>query len=279
MVAAAITQTLGLRETGSQALWESLQHYLQGRHMLLLLDNFEHVLPAAPLVGKLLAACYRLKVLVTSRALLHLSGEHEFVVPPLALPDLQALPSVGVLAQYAAIDLFVRRTQAHKPDFTLTEANAPVVAEICVRLDGLPLAIELAAARSKLFAPQALLARLTSRLGLLTGGAQDLPARQQTIRSTIDWSYDLLDASEQALFRRLGVFVGGCTLDAAQAICAGPELEMHHGGRQVAPRFSALDGLTALVDRSLLRQGEGASGAGFFRLSSERRQHSAEMLC
>src|SRR6185503_19413460 len=200
-------------------------------------DNFEQVVAAASLVAELLAAAAGLKVLVTSRVGLHLLGEHEYAVPPLALPPLSPHPPTpaptrgagaqvgmhgathplsrgweggpggeGDLTQYAAVALFVARAQAAKADFAVTNANAPAVAEICVRLDGLPLAIELAAARIKLFTPEALLARLSNRLTLLTGGARDLPARQQTLRSTIAWSYDLLGQSEQALFTHLGVF-------------------------------------------------------------------------
>ena len=189
------------------------------------------MLDAAPLVAELLAAAPGLKVLVTSRVALHLSGEHEYAVPPLALPptddrrrttDDQARVWWSVVSRRWSgstrrWQLFIARAQAAKADFAVTNANAPAVAEICVRLDGLPLAIELAAARIKLFPPEALLARLSAPLALLTGGARDLPARQQTIRSTIDWSYNLLSADEQRLFRRLGVFVGGFTLEAAEA--------------------------------------------------------------
>ena len=189
-----------------------------------MLDNFEHVLEAAPRVADLLAAAPQLKLLVTSRIPLHLSGEHEYPVPPLALPDPAHLPEVSSLSQYEAVALFVERARAVKADFAVTNANAPAVAEICVRLDGLPLAIELAAARVKLLSPQALLARLEQRLDLLTGGPRDLPARQQTLRATIDWSYDLLGPDEQTLFARLAVFAGGCTLEAAEAVCGGDGL-------------------------------------------------------
>jgi predicted ATPase/class 3 adenylate cyclase len=225
LVASAIAQTLGVRELGGTPLLESLKAHLRDQQLLLLLDNFEHLLAAAPLVAELLAAAPRLKVLLTSRAVLHLRGEKEFPVPPLALPDPKHLPPVGAdlvsaLSQYAAVELFIQRALDVKPEFVVTNENAPAVAEICVRLDGLPLAIELAAARIKLFPPEALLARLGSRLTLLTGGARDLPARQRTLRDAIAWSYDLLGESEQRLFRRLAVFVGGCTPEAAEAVCA-----------------------------------------------------------
>jgi predicted ATPase len=175
------------------------------------LDNFEQVLGAAPVVADLLAASPRLRVLVSTRAVLRVYGEKEFPVPPLALPDLQQLPPPEQQSQYEAVQLFIARAQDVKPDFTITSENAPAVAEICHRLDGLPLAIELAAARVRLLPPNTLLARLSNRLKLLTSGARNLPPRQQTLRGAISWSYDLLDESEQILFRRLGAFVGGCT--------------------------------------------------------------------
>ena len=224
LVGSAIAQALGVGEATGRPLLESVKDHLRERELLLLLDNFEHVLAAAPLVADLLAACRRLKVLVTSRAVLHLRGEKEVAVPPLALPAREHVLSLPALAGYAAVALFVERARDARPDFAITSENAPAVAEICRRLDGLPLAIELAAARVKLLPPRALLARLEHRLALLTGGPRDLPARQQTLRDTIAWSYDLLDPAEQALFRRLAVFVGGCTLEAAEAVCAGDGL-------------------------------------------------------
>jgi transcriptional regulator with XRE-family HTH domain len=231
LMLSTIAQTLGIKESGAQSLLEGIKGYLRDRRVLLILDNFEQVAAAAPLVAELLAAVPGLKALVTSRAVLHLSGEHEFVVPPLAVPPGAApsfarantlVPKAETLA-YDAVQLFVDRAQAMKADFVLTDDNAPAVAAICQRLDGLPLAIELAAARSKLFAPKALLARLEQRLALLTIGARDLPARQQTLRATIDWSYQLLDAAERTLFARLSVFAGGCTLAAAEAVCGSWE--------------------------------------------------------
>jgi predicted ATPase/class 3 adenylate cyclase len=286
LVVSAIAQTLGVKETGGQPLAERLKHDLHDKQMLLLLDNFEQVLGAAPLVAELLAAAPRLTVLVTSRAVLHLSGEHEFPVPPLTLPDLKQLPPVEILSQYAAVALFIARAQAVTPDFQVTNATAPAVAEICQRLDGLPLAIELAAARSKLFPPQALLARLGSRLQVLSGGARDRPAHQQTLRSTIDWSYDLLQPREQTLFRRLAVFISGCTLAAAEAICnlrlTIDDLRLGAEAEQIVNRQSEivniLDGLTALVDQSLLQWVEQAEGEQRFVMLETIREYALERL-
>jgi predicted ATPase/class 3 adenylate cyclase/Tfp pilus assembly protein PilF len=281
LVAATIAQTLGVREAAGKPLAESLMDYLQNKDMLLVLDNFEQVVEAAPLLAGMLAGCPKLKVLITSRAVLHLSGEHEFVVPPLASPDPRRLPDIEALAQYEAIRLFVERAQAVKADFALTNENALAVAEICQRLDGLPLAIELAAARSKLFAPSALLARLAgtkrdSSLRLLTGGARDLPARQQTLRSAIDWSYDLLDAGEQTLFARLGVFVGGWTLEAAEAVC---QFRIENEELRTDPdTFSIFEGLAALVDKSLLRQEAGVDGEPRFTMLGTIREYALERL-
>jgi predicted ATPase len=233
---------------------------------------------AAPLVARLQSSCAGLKVVVTSRIALRLRGEKNYAVPALSLPAgaidpgaptaLNGTGSPGkpsfldearldvylaTLTQSAAVALFLQRAQDVKADFQLTNANAPAIAEICARLDGLPLAIELAAARVKLLPPQTLLGRLSSRLTLLTGGARDLPERQQTLRGAIAWSYDLLSPKEQALFRRLAVFVGGWTLEAAEAICATPE------SAEALP-LDILDGVGALVDKSLVRQQERADG-------------------
>jgi predicted ATPase len=208
LVVSTIDQALGVREQGSQPLLDSLQDYLREKQLLLLLDNFEQVVSAAPVVAELLVSAPHLQVLVTSRMSLHLSGEREFVVPPLALPDLRDLPPLDRLTEYGAIQLFIERAQAVHSDFAMTAENATAIAAICQQVDGLPLAIELAAGRSKLLSPQALLPRLRNRLKLLVGGARDLPVRQQTLRGTIDWSYDLLEEDEKRLFRRLAVFVG-----------------------------------------------------------------------
>jgi predicted ATPase len=203
-----------------------LRAYLRDKHLLLMLDNFEQVADAAHEVGALLATCPGVRALVTSRVPLHLSGEHEYALRPLALPDPAHLPPPEHLSQYAAVALFIERAQAAQAaqaDFAVTNANAPAIAEICARLDGLPLAIELAAARVKLLPLPALLKRLEHALPVLTGGARDLDARQKTMRNTLAWSYELLSAEEQRLFRRLAVFVGGCTLEAAAVACMAPD--------------------------------------------------------
>ena len=247
-VVPTIAQTLGIREAADQSLSEHLQEELQQKQVLLVLDNFEQVVNAAPQLADLLGACLKLRILLTSREVLHVRAEHEFVVPPLALPDPIHLPELGVLSHYAAIALFTQRAQAVNPAFQLTAANARTIVQICVRLDGLPLALELAAARVKLFPPQALLARLNQRLQVLTSGARDVPLRQQSLRNTIAWSYELLPAEEQQLFRRLSVFVGGCTLPAIEAVWAA--LDKSNGAGRV------LDGIGSLIDKSLLQQTE-----------------------
>ena len=265
-IAIVIAQTLGVRETGGQTQIETLKEYLQNSlsaPMLLLIDNFEHLVAAAPMLAELMAMAPHLKLLVTSRAALHVYDEHEFPVPPLTLPATKSLPPLEVLLQYSAISLFVKRAAAVKPDFRLNEGNAAAVVEICSRLDGLPLAIELAAARTKLLSPSAMRTRLASRLQLLTGGARDLPARQQTIRQAIDWSYDLLSAPEQKLFRRLSVFVGGCTLEAVESVCdTKQDLEL-----------DVLDGMASMVDKSLVRQTEQADGEPRFVMLETIREY------
>jgi predicted ATPase/class 3 adenylate cyclase/DNA-binding CsgD family transcriptional regulator len=243
-----LAQTFDIKETAEKPLLDMLKASLHWKHLLLLLDNFEQVVGAAVYVADLLATCPKLKVMVTSRTVLHVRGEQEFPVPPLAVPDPTHLPDLVKLSQYEAVALFIQRAQAVKPEFQVKNTNAPAVAEICVRLDGLPLAIELAAARIKLLPPQALLARLGQRLAVLTGGAKDVPARQQTLRNTIEWSYQLLDAQEQQLFRRLSAFVGGCTLEAIEAICNA--LDNNNAA------VSVLDGVASLIDKSLLQQTE-----------------------
>jgi len=268
LVLSTIAQALGVQEQGSRPLLEGLQDHLREKQLLLLLDNFEQVVSAAPVVAELLVAAPRLRVLVTSRTSLHLSGEHEFVVPPLALPDLRNLPPPDRLLQYGAIRLFVARAQAAHSAFVMTGENATAIAAICQQVDGLPLAIELAAGRSKLFAPQALLSRLRNRLKLLVGGAQDLPLRQQTLRGTIAWSYDLLGQDEKALFRRLAVFVGGCTLEAAEAVCTA------HADLLI----DVLEAVAALVDKSLLRQETQADGQPRLLMLETIREYALERL-
>jgi hypothetical protein len=209
LVVPAIGKTLGITEVGEKPLQERLSTYLRDKRMLILLDNFEHVAPAATVVSELLTTCPSLTVLATGRERLHLSGEHEYPVPPLTLADRARRPTAEELIRYEAVALFVERAIAAKPDFRLTEENAEAVVEICARLDGLPLAIELAAARVKLLPPQALLTRLQQGLGLLSGGGLDLPARQRTLRSKLQWSHDLLNEHEQRMLRQLSVFAGG----------------------------------------------------------------------
>ncbi len=244
LVLPTLLRALGLKDEGQQAPLALLKKLLREKHMLLFLDNFEQVGEAAPLFSELLAHCPSLKLLITSREVLHLHDEYEFRVAPLALPDLKRLPDQDTLAQTAAVALFVQCAQTMVPQFTLNEENARAIAEICVRLDGLPLALELAAARMKLLSPQSLLARLSRRLTLLTGGKLDAPARQQTLRHTLEWSHQLLSAREQLLFRRLAIFVGGASLEAIEALWTALE------GRVDA---HLLDLITSLVDKSLLQ--------------------------
>jgi predicted ATPase len=269
LVAATIAQTLGVREVGARSVAEELKEQLRAKELLLVLDNLEHLLPAAPLVGDLLEACPRLSVLVTSRTVLHLAREHLFEVPPLAIPDPNQAADLKTVGNYESIRLFCERAQAVRADFVLTMKNVGDVANICRQLDGLPLAIELAAARVRLFTPRALLTRLERRLPLLTGGARDLPARQQTLRGAIAWSYDLLDDSERALFRRLALFVGGCTLEAAEAV-ADPEGELG---------LDLLDGVTSLLAKSLLlRQEEGPDAEPRLKMLETIREYGLEQL-
>jgi predicted ATPase/DNA-binding XRE family transcriptional regulator len=278
LVVATIAQTLGVKESPAQPLLATLRAWLGERQLLLILDNFEQVLAAAPAIAELLAACPRLKVLATSRAALHVRGEQLYPVPPLLLPDLAQLPPLSGLAQIAAVALFVERAQAVQPAFRLTDTNAAAVAEICTRLDGLPLAIELVAARVRLLSPPALLARLSDRLALLTDGARDLPLRQQTLRSAITWSYDLLDDGAQRLFRRLGVFVGGCTLEAAEAICAGQASGENTLIPDPRPPIPILYGLAALIDWSLMKQEVGSDGEPRFSMLETIREYALERL-
>src|SRR5437588_9975715 len=215
----SIAQAFGLRGREPE-LFEGLKSFLRAKQVLLLLDHFEQVSASAPLLPELLEACPQLKIVVTSRMVLRVQGEFEFPVPPLSVPDLHQLPAPAALLQYTAVALFVQRVQAFSREFGLSEENAADIAAICVKLDGLPLALELAASLTKLLSPRQLLARLEKPLDVLTRGGPDLPERQQTLRTTIAWSYELLSAEEQRVFRRLAVFVGGCTLEAAEAVCS-----------------------------------------------------------
>ena len=263
-----VAQALGLWETRDRPLTEQLQTFLKSQHRLLLMDNFEQVVAAAPQLSLLLSSCPRLHLLVTSRATLHLSGEYEFSVAPLAVPNLAQYPEQQTFKRVPSVHLFLERARAVRHSFALTQANGRAIAEICVRLEGLPLAIELAAAHIKLLSPQALLKRLTHRLDLLTNGACDLPARQQTLRSTLQWSYDLLSCEEQRLFRWLSVFVGGCTLEAVEAVCLVGNTSM----------TGVLDRVTSLIDKSLLQQAEQGEEEPRFVMLETMREYGLERL-
>jgi predicted ATPase/class 3 adenylate cyclase len=258
LVPTAIAAAIGLRETPGRSVCDVLVEYLAPRQILLLLDNFEHLLDGATVVADLLAAAEQVKVLVASRAPLGLRGEHEFSVPALGLPELAGEQTLNALAVNEAVAFFTDRARIARPDFVLSEETAPMVAKICRQLDGLPLALELAAARLKMLTPAALLARLEQRLPLLTGGPRDAPLRQRTLRATIAWSYDLLTPAEQTLFMRLGIFTGGWDLDAVQAIM------------QPMSELDVFDGLTSLVDESLVQRDESAREMRFALLETVR---------
>jgi non-specific serine/threonine protein kinase len=266
LVPSAIARAVGVRDADPQSLIPRLQSVLANQRVLLVLDNFEHVVETAPLIAHLVEGCPSLTVLVTSRVRLRLSQEQEFPVTPLALPEPEELPASDGLDRYGAVRLFVARAQAVNPEFALTDRNARDVAAICRRLDGLPLAIELAAARVKMLPPAALLGRLERRLSLLTGGGRDLPSRQQTMRDAIAWSYDLLAPQDRAVFRRLVVFPAGCTLEAAEAVA---------GSEGVLDVFG---GIATLVDHSLLHQKESVDGAVHFRMLETIREYGLEQL-
>jgi predicted ATPase/class 3 adenylate cyclase len=268
LVAPTIARALGLTESGAQPPEELLKGHLRDRHTLLLLDNLEHLLDSASLLDELLSAAPNINILATSRTPLGLYGENEFPIPPLSLPDIGSLPAFEHLTQYGAVRLFVDRARAVKPSFSLTEANARTVVEICARLDGLPLAIELAAARVKLLPPQAMLSRLGNRLKLLTGGARNLPARQRTLRNAIEWSYGLLDVDEKALFARLAVFYGGSTLETIEAVCDAQEYLF----------VDVLEGVSSLLDKSLLHQEERLEGEPRFVMLETIHEYANERL-
>jgi predicted ATPase/DNA-binding CsgD family transcriptional regulator len=272
LVIPTIAHHLGLIESGSQPALELLKFSQRDKQELLLLDNFEQVIEASPVLAELLEACPNLKLLVTSREVLRLRGEHQFAVPPLALPDLKRLPDDQALAHVPSVNLFLQRAQAIHSDFDVTTDNAATIAQICLRLDGLPLAIELAAARIKLLAPQALLARLDHRLHVLTGGARDLPLRQQTLRNTLAWSYELLSEQEQCLFEQLSVFVGGCTLEAAEAICSVP------GNVSADVDGSVLDGVASLINKNLVQQQAQSDGGPRLLMLETIREYGLEAL-
>ncbi len=268
LVVPTVAQVLGVREAPDRPLLESLVDHLREREALLLADNFEQVVSAASKLSNLLAAAPRLKILVTSRFVLRLSGEHAVAVPPLALPDADGEPSAKPSEPSPSVRLFVERARAVRLDFALTRDNGVAVAEICRRVDGLPLALELAAARVRHLPPAALLGRLAQRLPLLTGGPRDLPGRQRTLRDAIAWSYDLLDPAERRLFRRLAMFAGGCTLEAAERVC---DAEGDLG-------IDVLDGLASLVDKSLLQQVDGLDGEPRYVMLETIREYAREQL-
>jgi predicted ATPase/serine/threonine protein kinase/DNA-binding CsgD family transcriptional regulator len=268
LVLSTIAETLGIREKADQSPLDGLKEHLRQKQLLLLLDNFEQVVSAAVQVVELLVACPPLNVMVTSREVPHVRAGHEFAVPPLPLPDLKHLPDLAALSHFAAVGLFISRAQAVKPDFHMTVTNAHAIAEICSRLDGLPLAIELAAARIKLLPPQALLARMRHRLDVLTSTSRDVPVRQQALLNTITWSYELLTFEEQFLFRQLSVFVGGCTLEAIEAVCAAS----HDGSGRV------LEEVASLLDKSLLQQTEQEDGEPRLVMLETIREYGQELL-
>ncbi|MDZ7343789.1 MAG: protein kinase [candidate division KSB1 bacterium] len=268
LVMSTIAQTFGIFENPVRSVAEGVIAYLHEKHLLLLLDNFEQVVDATAVVAELLAACPKLKIIVTSRSVLHLTGEHEFAVQPLATPDPQQTLALEALTHFAAIELFKQRAQSVQPDFAITLENAKAIAEICYRLDGLPLAIELAAARLKIFSPQAILARLEKRFELLKGGARDMPARHHTLQQAMAWSYDLLNEEEKAWFRRLAVFSGGCPLDAVEVVCRAKN----------RLTCSALDVIAALIDKSLLRQDQTAVDEPRFVMLETIREYALECL-
>lgn len=264
LVINSIAQVLDVKESPNESLLTALKNRLRDKSLLLILDNFEHLLGATPLISDLLTAAPGLTILITSREILRLYGEYEFSVPPLQLPDLKQVISPDAVGAFEAVDVFVQRARAVVPAFTLDNENAPIAAAICVQLDGLPLAIELAAARIRFYEPQTLLLRLASRLEVLSGGPRDFPARHRTLRSTLAWSYDLLDDDEKLLFARLGAFAGGCTLADAQLVC-GENLEL-----------DLEVGLESLVVKSLLRVE--AAGEARFEMLETMREYALEKL-
>jgi predicted ATPase len=261
----AIARALGVKENINEALLDTVTRVLAGQEHLLVVDNFEHVIAGAPIIPQLLTSAPRLKILATSREALRVSGEQEYAVPPLALPVIEA-SSAEEIQQSEAISLFIQRVRMVLPDFQITNENAAQIAQICTRLDGLPLAIELAAARCKLLSPQAMLARLDSRLNTLMGGSRDAPARQQTLRSTIEWSYNLLDEDEKVLFARLAVFRGGRSIEAVEAICT-----------EALP-IDVLSGLASLVDKNLVQQKADSRGEPRFFILETLHEFAWERL-
>lgn len=279
LVLPTIAQALGLVALGSQSPADGLRTFLRGRDALIVLDNMEQVVAAAPELAALLAGCPGLTLLVTSRETLRIEGEHEFPVPPLAVPDPTRNLSPADLVTCDAVSLFLQRARAVKPDFALTAENAAVIAEVCAHLDGLPLAIELAAARIKLLSPPALLARLADRLSLLSRDARDVPTRLRTMRDAVAWSYDLLNPADQWLFRQLSVFAGGFTLEGAEAVAGGQDDKTSLSPCPPVPLSpSVFDGLASLVDKSLVRQVEQSEAEPRFRMLETIRAFGLEQL-
>jgi predicted ATPase/DNA-binding winged helix-turn-helix (wHTH) protein len=282
LIISTVASVLGIREAGEKPIGETLTEYLSNHETLLVIDNFEQVAAGANEIAELLNATRQLKILITSRVILHLSAEIEFVVPPLCVPSGKWLNKVAhatdlldQVSKFEAIQLFLAKARKTKPNFSLTPENIKPVAEICTKLDGLPLAIELAAARIKLMSPHSILAKLESQLGLLTGGARDLPLRQQTMRETIFWSYDLLTEKEKCLFERLGIFAGGFTLEAAEKV-AGKESNFLTAFDQKT--FTVLDGITSLIEQSLIVSQETNQGEIRFRMLEVVREYALEAL-
>ena len=264
-----LASTLDVRETaGSRSLFDSLKSYLSSKQMLLVLDNFEQVIAATPLIADLVQSCPALKLLATSRTPLHIRAERKFPLSPFSLPDQQQWHDLDALEHNAAIHLFVDRASVARPGFALTASSAPVIAEICARLDGLPLAIELAAARIKILSPHMLLDRLRQNRDVLKSTARDVPERQQTLHNTIKWSYDLLDGDAQKLFRRLAVFAGGWTLDLAETVCNGDG----------ALQDKVFDSLETLLDNSLIKSIEAAHGEPRFSMLQTVHEYAWQRL-
>jgi predicted ATPase len=267
LVAPAVAQAVGVPEVPGRPVLEALKEHLQDKELLLIVDNFEQVAGAAPMIEELLTGAPKLKVLVTSRFVLSLRGEQEYAVPPLDPPDPEHLPDLSSLKKVEAVLLFTERALAVQPRFRVTEENGSAIAAITARLDGLPLAIELAATRTKVLSPDQILTRLQQQLPVLTSGPRTLPERQRTLRDAIAWSHDLLDVPEQRLFARLSVFTGGWTLESAEALCDQEELGV-----------DVLTGLTSLVDKSLVRSTEAAEGPVRFSMLETIREFGREQL-
>ena len=269
LVPASIAQPLGVKDAGGRPVFDILKDHLLDKHILLVLDNFEQIVAAAPQIAELLAATEGLKILVTSRFLLQITAEREFVVPPLSPPSGDLLSSFENIKRNEAVQLFAERAQFADPNFKLTPENGRSVAEICGRLEGLPLAIELAAARTKILSPSAILGKLENRLQFLTGGPRDLPERQRTMQGAIDWSYDLLDESEKTVFRRMSVFAGSFSLEAAEAVCGQIDAKCD---------VAILDAITSLIDKSLLIRLDGKADERRFNMLDVVREYALNAL-